>query len=185
MLSSRPLYFAHDADGEFIAPAAYPRDAVVSVGTHDLATLKGFWVGADLDAREALSPLPVPEHRYAQNVERTGQRRRLLHALQREALLPAGIDPYHAAQGQWLPELELALQRYLARSSAKILLVAMEDVLGQVEQVNLPGTVDELPNWRRKLVRDLEDWAEDPAVRALIDTLHAERPPTAPKAVAQ
>ena len=80
----------------FKAPAAYPRDAVVSVGTHDLATLKGFWVGADLDAREALSPLPVPEHRYAQNVERTGQRRRLLHALQREALLPAGIDPYHA-----------------------------------------------------------------------------------------
>ena len=184
VLSSRPLYFAHDADGEFIAPAAYPRDAVVSVGTHDLATLKGFWVGADLDAREALSPFPQPEHRYAQNVERTGQRRRLLHALQREALLPAGIDPYHAARGEWAPELGLALQRYLARSPAKILLVAMEDVFGQLEQVNLPGTVDELPNWRRKLVRDLEDWAQDPAVRALIDALRAERPPTAPRAVA-
>src|SRR5207247_1838435 len=61
VLSSRPLYFAHDADGEFIASAAYSRDAVVSIGTHDLATLKGFWVGADLDAREALSPFPLPE----------------------------------------------------------------------------------------------------------------------------
>src|SRR5438132_850957 len=98
---------------------------------------------------------------------------------------PAGIDPYHAARGEWSPELGLALQRYLARSPAKILLVAMEDVLGQLEQVNLPGTVDELPNWRRKLVRDLEDWSQDPAVRALIDTLQAERPPTAPKAAAQ
>jgi len=185
VLSSRPLYFAYDADGEFIAPAAYPRDAVVSVGTHDLATLKGFWVGADLDAREALSPFPQPEHRYAQNVERTGQRRRLLHALQREELLPAGIDPYHAARGEWSPEIGLALQRYLARSPAKILLVAMEDVFGQLEQVNLPGTVDELPNWRRKLVRDLEDWAQDPAVRALIDALRAERPLTAPRAVAR
>ncbi len=185
VLSSRPLYFAHDADGEFVASAAYPRDAVVSVGTHDLATLKGFWVGADLDAREALSPFPLPEQRYAQNVERTGQRRRLLHALQREALLPAGIDPYHATRGEWSPELGLALQRYLARSPAKILLVAMEDVFGQLEQVNLPGTIDELPNWRRKLGRDLEDWAQDPAVRAMIDTLHAERRPTAAKAVAQ
>jgi (1->4)-alpha-D-glucan 1-alpha-D-glucosylmutase len=185
VLSSRPLYFAHEADGEFIAPAAYLRDAVVSVGTHDLATLKGFWVGADLDARETLSPFPQPEHRYAQNVERTGQRRRLVHALQREALLPPGIDPYHAARGEWSPEIGLALQRYLARSPAKILLVAMEDVFGQLEQVNLPGTVDELPNWRRKLVRDLEDWAQDPAVRALIDALRAERPPTAPRAVAR
>ena len=175
VLSSRPLYFAHEADGEFIPPAAYPRDAVVSVGTHDLATLRGFWVGADLDAREALSAFPLPDDRYAQNVERTGQRRQLLHALQREALLPQGIDPYHAARGDWLPELTLAVQRYLARTPAKILLVAMEDAFGQLEQVNLPGTVDELPNWRRKLARTLEDWSADAGVRALIDALRSER----------
>jgi (1->4)-alpha-D-glucan 1-alpha-D-glucosylmutase len=41
--------------------------------------------------------------------------------------------------------------------------------------VNLPGTVDELPNWRRKLARDLEDWPEDAAVRAVIDAVRAER----------
>jgi (1->4)-alpha-D-glucan 1-alpha-D-glucosylmutase len=174
-LSSRPLYFARESDGEFIAPAAYPRDAVVSAGTHDLPTLKGFWVGADLDARESLSAFPLPGDRYAQNVERTGQRRQLLHALQREALLPQGIDPYHAAHGDWLPELALAVQRYLARTPAKIHLVAMEDAFGQVEQVNLPGTVDELPNWRRKLMRDLEDWSADAGVRALIDAVRSER----------
>jgi len=174
-LSSRPLYFQHEADGEFTRPAGYPRDAVVSTGTHDLPTLKGFWVGADLDAREALSPLPSPENRYAQNVERTGQRRRLIQALQLEGLLPQGVDPYHAAHGQWSSELGLALQRYIARTPSKILLVAMEDVFEQREQVNLPGTVDERPNWRRKLARNLEDWADDPAVRALIDAVRAER----------
>jgi (1->4)-alpha-D-glucan 1-alpha-D-glucosylmutase len=174
-LSSRPLYFAQEANGEFIPPGTYPRDAVVSVGTHDLATLKGFWVGADLDAREALSPLGSPEHRYAKNVERTGQRRNLLRALQREGLLPLGVDPYHAGHGQWSPELALALQRYLARTPAKVLLVAMEDVFGQLEQVNMPGTVDELPNWRRKLVREVEDWPEDAKLRVLIDALRMER----------
>jgi (1->4)-alpha-D-glucan 1-alpha-D-glucosylmutase len=174
-LSSRPLYFQNEPDGEFTRPTDFPRDAVTSIGTHDLATLKGFWVGADLDAREALSPLPAPENRYAQNVERTGQRRRLIHALQREGLLPQGVDPYHAGRGDWSPELGLALQRYLARSSSKVLLIAMEDVFAQREQVNLPGTVDERPNWRRKLARNLEDWADDPAVRELIAVVRAER----------
>jgi (1->4)-alpha-D-glucan 1-alpha-D-glucosylmutase len=179
-LSSRPLYFEHNAEGEFSPPAAYPRDAVVSVGTHDLATLKGFWLGADIDAREALSVVPQPEHRYAQNVERTGQRRRLLQAVQREGLLPQGIDPYHAARGEWSPELGLAIVRFLARTPSKILLVAMEDVFGQREQVNLPGTVDELPNWRRKLERALEDWPEDSAWRWIAEAIRAERPGPGP-----
>jgi len=174
-LSSQPLYFAHDENGEFKPPSAFPRDAAVSVGTHDLATLKGFWVGADIDAREALAAIPQPEQRYAQNVERTGARRQLLQALQREGLLPQGIDPYHAAHGEWSPELALALLRYLARTSSKILLVAMEDLFGQREQVNLPGTVDELPNWRRKLADNLEDWPDDAGLRALIDAIRAER----------
>jgi (1->4)-alpha-D-glucan 1-alpha-D-glucosylmutase len=174
-LSSQPLYFAHGEQGEFKPPSAYPRDAVVSVGTHDLATLKGFWVGADIDAREALSAIPQPEQRYAQNVERTGARRQLLQALQREGLLPQGVDPYHAAHGEWTPELALALLHFLARAPSKILLVAMEDLLGQREQVNLPGTVDELPNWRRKLAHDIEDWPDDVGLRALIDAIRAER----------
>jgi (1->4)-alpha-D-glucan 1-alpha-D-glucosylmutase len=174
-LSSQPLYFAHDEKGEFKPPSAYPRDAVVSVGTHDLATLKGFWVGADIDAREALAAIPQPEQRYAQNVERTGVRRQLLQALQREGLLPHGVDPYHVAHGEWSPELALALLRYLARTPSKILLVALEDVFGQREQVNLPGTVDELPNWRRKLAHDLEDWPDDAGLRALIEAIRAER----------
>jgi 4-alpha-glucanotransferase len=30
-------------------------------------------------------------------------------------------------------------------------LVPIEDVLGLTEQPNLPGTIDEHPNWRRRL----------------------------------
>ena len=34
--------------------------------------------------------------------------------------------------------------------------MTLEDVLGVVEQVNVPGTIDEHPNWRRRLPVSLE-----------------------------
>ena len=38
----------------FLAPAAYPRQALVSVSTHDLPTLKGYWTGRDIRWRTML-----------------------------------------------------------------------------------------------------------------------------------
>ena len=81
----------------------------------------------------------------------------------------------------WSPALALAVHRFAARTPSKLLLVAMEDVFGQVEQINLPGTIDEHPNWRRKLERELEDWPRDPDVRATIEVLERERPSPRPK----
>ena len=44
-----------------------------------------------------------------------------------------------------------AAHRFLARAPSRLLLVQLEDLLGEVEQMNLPGTIDEDLNWRRKL----------------------------------
>ena len=71
-----------------------------------------------------------------------------------------------------------AVHAFVARAPAKILMVQLEDILGQVEQVNLPGTTDErYPNWRRKLPGNLEDWPGDARTVALIRMLRQERPP--------
>src|SRR5207248_7889033 len=51
VLSYRPLFFEKTADGELAPPAAYPRDALVCVSTHDLPTWKGYWAAHDLDWR--------------------------------------------------------------------------------------------------------------------------------------
>ena len=50
----------------------------------------------------------------------------------------------------------LAIYRYLARSPAALLMVQIEDALLDPEQPNLPGTVDEHPNWRRRLSLSLD-----------------------------
>jgi (1->4)-alpha-D-glucan 1-alpha-D-glucosylmutase len=43
----------------------------------------------------------------------------------------------------------------------------MEDVLGLEDQANVPGTVAEHPNWRRKLPLPVEAWSRDEGVRRM------------------
>ncbi|MDD5250324.1 MAG: malto-oligosyltrehalose synthase [Rhodocyclaceae bacterium] len=175
-LSCRPLLLEHDASGGFPPAADYPVQALVSVGTHDLPTLRGYWLGRDLDLRAGLDLFPSAEVRERQVVERAQERARLLLALDREQLLPAdaGVDPVT------LPDMTAALCRaihaYLARTTTGIMMVAPEDVLGEIEQMNLPGTTAERhPNWRRKLALNLENWRGDARVTALVAALQEAR----------
>ncbi len=175
VLSYRLLYFQKDERGEFLTPAAYRRQALVAVTTHDLPTLAGFWQETDLQERTALHMFPTREICEQQKVARREDRARLLSALQRENLLPEGLA-VDAAVPTMSAELARAIHTYLARTPAAIMMVQLEDVLGGVQQVNLPGTTDERPNWRYKLGTDLEKLIKDKRLCGLADALNAERP---------
>ena len=171
--SYRPLYFQKhwDADGHFQAPHEYPEQALVTATTHDLPTLAGFWVERDIDWREKLNLFPRPEAVTQQRCTRAADRRDLLTALQQQGLCPT--DATEATP--FSPELMLAIQQFLARSPAQLLMVQLEDVLGQIEQVNMPGTVDQHPNWCRKLDIPLEQWATSSVFMTLCQRLRIER----------
>ena len=72
-----------------------------------------------------------------------------------------------------LPTVDfLSVTRFLADTPSRLLMVSLEDARGDVEQVNLPGTVDEHPNWRRRLSVPLEDLLGSsalPAVASLME----------------
>jgi len=175
VLSYRLLLFEKEGDGNYRAPAAYPAQALVAVSTHDLPTLKGMWLGRDLELRAQLALYPSAEERKRQVAERARDRSRLLMALEREGLLPAGVTVDPVSAPDMTPELARAIHVFLARSPPRVMMVQMEDVLEQSEQVNLPGTTSEYPNWRRKLPLDLEDWGADARVAALAEALRRER----------
>ena len=40
---------------------------------------------------------------------------------------------------------------FLARTPSRLLAVSLEDLLGVIDQPNIPGTIDEHPNWRQRL----------------------------------
>ncbi len=161
VLSYRLLYFERQAAGDFKPPADYPAQAIVAASTHDLPTLAGWWSGHDLQVRAELGLFPTDAEREAQIVGRAQDRARLLLALEREGMLPQGATPNPVSVPQMTPVLSRAIHAYLAASPSQLLMVQLEDITGAIDQVNLPGTTDQHPNWCRKLALPLERFADD------------------------
>ncbi len=175
-LAYRPFLFERTDDGGFRPPGAYERKALVAASTHDLPTLAGLWQGLDIDRRSELGLFPTEALRERVIVERAQDRARLLVALERDGLLPAGTGIHPVAVPGLTPELVTAIHAWLARTPCQVLAVQPEDVLGQAEQANLPGSPDDRhPNWRRRLPLDLEDWRDDARFIALAEALRAAR----------
>jgi 4-alpha-glucanotransferase len=53
--------------------------------------------------------------------------------------------------------------------------VQIEDLLGLVDPVNVPGTHHEYPNWQRKLNADIEEIAARSDLAALLAEIHRAR----------
>jgi (1->4)-alpha-D-glucan 1-alpha-D-glucosylmutase len=171
VLSYRPLYFERTGDAEFAAPESYPAQALVTIGTHDLPTLSGFWAGRDIAARRRLRLYPDENAPAQQLAARSLDRGRLMRALERAGVLAAADAPRRMTV-----DLMIAVHRFLARTPAAVMAVQLEDVFGQDTQVNLPSTTeDQYPNWRRKLNIPVESWASNRRFAALTRMLRKER----------
>lgn len=159
--SYKVMLFEKNDRGEFTAPTDYPERALATLTTHDLPTLPGYWRGADLLFREKLGLFPDHEVKEQAWQERIRDRQAFVDALKREGLYPDSL-PEEANKIDELPnELLLAMEQFLARCSSGMISVQMEDWLGVTDPVNVPGTSDEYPNWRRRLPHDFEQVCAD------------------------
>jgi len=148
--SYQVMLFRRAENGEFLPPESYPQNALVAFATHDLPTFAGWIAGHDLAVKSALGIDPGESP-----IQREHARRALQTALSE----------------QGLPAEFLSVVRYLAATPSRLLMIAMEDILGMTEQVNLPGTVNEYPNWRRRLPLLLDDLGNEPALLDLTAAL--------------
>ncbi|MGQ0578080.1 MAG: 4-alpha-glucanotransferase [Betaproteobacteria bacterium] len=176
LLSYRLLYFERGEGGAFKSSAAYPCDALVAVSTHDLATLAGWWIGRDLRVRLELGLLPSENVYKKQLVDRAQERVRLLLALQHAGLLPPGTVVEPIGSQTLTPALVEAIHAFVAHAPSRVMMVQVEDMIGVVEQANMPGTTGEHPNWKRKLPETLEKFAANERVRNLAAVLAKIRP---------
>jgi len=170
--SYRVLLFEKHADSRFKRPAEYPRRAIATVTTHDLPTLKGYWSANDIELRQQLALYPSEEVRAMVSHERVSDRGALLAALADERLKPAGCD---GSAESYSAALALAIHVYLAHSTAALVVVQAEDLVGMAHPVNVPGTSDEHANWQRKMTCDLAAMLGDADVQRLLEAVQAAR----------
>lgn len=143
-------------------PRRYRPESLASWGTHDTPTFLGWSRGTDIRWRARIGggfDEPAAWH------QREGDRGALGHLLRAEG---RPDQPEDAAM--------TAVHALLADSPAALVAFSLDDALGVEEQPNLPGTVDQHPNWRRKLPVPLEALDSHPGLRAMAALMADRRP---------
>ena len=176
VLSYRVLYFERRGDGTLKLPQEYPKQAAAVVATHDLPTLAGFWSGEDLRVRAGLGFLGDDAARRQASEERQRDKGYILSALKQVGLLPAGMEEDPSSVPAMTPALGRAIHAYLARTPSWVVLANLEDGLQEISQTNMPGTVENHPNWTRKYGSHLETFLGDERLRELGAVLRSTRP---------
>jgi 4-alpha-glucanotransferase len=125
------MMFERDHLGAFQGIDHYSPDALVTFNTHDLPTFAGWRTCGDLELKRSLGIDPGE----------TDDSRK--HAV---AMLSDTLRR-HAIESDNL----YAVAHFLARTRSRLLSLSLEDLLNVADQPNIPGTVNEHPNWRQRL----------------------------------
>ncbi len=171
MLGMRVLWFERGDAGDFTAPGQWSPAAAAMTGTHDLPTVAGWWTGRDIDWTWKLGRTSPAASEAEDRANRAEDRARLWQTFSTAGI----VDSPQPAAEEPAPAVDAALADVAATPCA-LAILPMEDLLGLVEQPNLPGTIDEHPNWRRRMPGTTEASLNEPAASARIDRLNAARP---------
>jgi 4-alpha-glucanotransferase len=164
MLSYRLFYFEKNERGEFRRSDEYPMQSLVSSTTHDLPTLAGFWVGADIEARLAAGIIDEPTCR-AQFESRAREKQKMVDVLFHLKLLPETLPRSASAYPELTGELHNAIVGFLAVTPSQLLAINQEDLTKELHQQNLPGSTWQYPNWGRKMRFTVEQLRGDAETR--------------------
>lgn len=145
-----------EEDGGFISPKHYASQSMAALCTHDMPTLRGFWHCDDLKMGQEIGLYPNQEQLNGLFDDRLECKQGILDSVAWHGFLPEGVgrDASQVPMDSYLAE---ALQLHVAAGSSTLLSVQLEDWLEMDQPVNIPGTVDEYPNWRRKLSMNLDE----------------------------
>ena len=166
MLGMRVLWFERAEDHGFIGAKDYEPLSVAMSGTHDTVTVAGWWSGRDIDWSEELGRLPPDVDRAKVEEIRDWDRGLLWSTI--------GEGGERPEPGDTAPVVDAAI-RHIACTPSALAIIPLEDLLGEEEQPNLPGTVEEHPNWRRRCDAPMEELLDRPEVAARCATLSGER----------
>ena len=170
-LRTQVLYFERDRDGAFRASEGYSTDAFVAANNHDLPPLAGFGAGVDLRARAAAGLLPA-----GHTLEEALRDREDAEAALRRRLAEEGLARADGAATASLTEMTT---RFLVRTPAALVGVALDDLGGEREPVNVPNLVStNAAPWTRRMRRSYEEILADARnAKLLVESAASVRDP--------
>lgn len=151
---------------------------MATITTHDLPTLRSYWQSGDLDLGQALGLYPNEQVLADLRADRERCKLTLLDNLRQANLIDNSVNRHSdefSADQPMTPELNNAIHRFIASSGSLLIGLQPEDWLAMDTPVNVPGTTDQYPNWRRKLTASLDDLFSDPQTDRLLKTVQSAR----------
>ena len=161
VLSYRVFMLEQKAGSYEHASQTYPELALATVSTHDMPTLVGYWQEHDLALRHQLDLFPNPQVADSLYQLRADEKHLMRDRLQLE-------------EGNY-SQLIRASHLFTASQPARLFAFQLEDLLQMSTPVNIPGTSTEYPNWRRKLIHNIEDILQRPEVQQMISDIRTAR----------
>ena len=168
VLGMRVLWFEQDRPDHFRPPSHWSGQASAMTSTHDLPTVSGWWRGRDIDWNERLGRDPDPA------ASRAGRARE--RGLLWQAMRDSGAAATPDTPGEWNGwEIADAAVAHVGLSACELVMLPLEDALALEEAPNLPGTLHEHPNWRRRLPEPAAALLDEPHVASRLARLAAVR----------
>ncbi|MEE3271296.1 MAG: 4-alpha-glucanotransferase [Pseudomonadota bacterium] len=173
--SYRVFFFEQAEDGGFFSPSHYPVQSMSTLTTHDMPTLIGYWHCLDLELGKEIGLYPTEEILQTLYADRHENKQAILDTLHGHGSIGdnVGRDVNHTGMNR---ELNNGMQVHMAGGSSALLSLQLEDWLEMDKPVNIPGTFDEYPNWRRKLTENIESMFDRHDINELASKLtHARK----------
>ncbi|MCB1164636.1 MAG: 4-alpha-glucanotransferase, partial [Leptospiraceae bacterium] len=187
MYSWKVFFFERGAEGALSDPAGYPELSVATLNTHDLPTWNGYWSGNDIEDRTDCGSLPLAALRQSLE-ERDRDRSNILKFLVEHKLIDDDLrqkiatrldrqpgDKREDLEPEDLVALAASIHRGLARAGSRLVLTSLNDLTGDFHQPNMPGTIDEYPNWRILCPTGVESISANPYYAAITPAMMEER----------
>jgi 4-alpha-glucanotransferase len=166
VLGMQVLWFERDVSGKFVSPGKWRRHAVAKTTTHDLPTVIGWWSGQDIDVQRQLGLLRRTEEE--ERGDRAADRKHLSSAFRRAKLATRSNSPSDDEETTVINAL-----RFIGKSRCSLAIAPIEDIAGERDQPNVPGTIAEHPNWRRRMKH--QDLFRDEAARRRLEVFVSAR----------
>src|SRR4051812_7829707 len=167
----RVLWFERDGQSGFVPPRGWGSSAVAMTSTHDLPTVAGWWKGSDIDIRHEHGRLGEGVDPETIRAQRDKDRPLLWNAFVRENVTEGPVPSPDETD-----RVVDAAVKFIAKTEVPLSLIPLEDFLGQEDQPNLPGTISEHPNWRRRLQVPAGDVLLEESAARRVEAIAAERP---------